>query len=260
MNKEIHFFSRTKKNSTLLVQIYKYFMSMFAKNLTMIDNNKNITYISNSIKGEKRSKNQDDTLFINEDNYYLFFLFDGVSSSEYSYDFIQVCKRYINNNHHKYFTKEVKLDELLFDTHCYSIKEFDKKVGFSTCSAIFLNKKNLVSYFFNIGDSRIYEYSNQYLEQITRDDNLPGNSNYLTKSLGSSEIKKEDFKQEKINLNYGFLICSDGFYSLLERNKSLYFSILHFKKPQNIINSLKRIQTGINNDDSTFIIIRKNGI
>lgn len=226
----------------------------------MIGKYRDLIFVTSTLKGEKRSKNQDDILIIDQDRYYLFLLFDGVSSSNNSYDFIQVCKKFIIKNNLKYLTDEIRLSELLYDTHSYSIKNLQKEKGFSTCSAICILKENLSAYYFNIGDSRIYEYSNQFLEQITHDDNLPGNSNYLTKFLGSLEIIKSDFKQEKIDLKHGILMGTDGFYSLMERKRKLYFPILQFKKPKNIINAIERLQRGINNDDSTYIIIKKNGI
>lgn len=222
--------------------------------------NKKILFTTNSLKGVKRAKNQDDVLIIEETNYFLFFLFDGVSSISNSYKFIQQCKRHIKQKYHNYFQQEIKLAELIFDTNKFAINHSDKPSGFTTCSAIYISKDDYQGYFFNIGDSRIYEFSNQFLEQITTDDNLPGDSRLLTKCLGYSEIKKEDFIQSRIELKSGLLICSDGFYSLMEPIKKIYFSIFQYKRCKNIFNSIDKLQSGLNSDDSTYIIIKRNGI
>lgn len=45
----------------------------------------NLKYISNSKKGIERDKNQDRFFILENENYSLFIIFDGVSSSSFSY-------------------------------------------------------------------------------------------------------------------------------------------------------------------------------
>lgn len=224
----------------------------------MVEYRKDIIVISNSIKGKDRSHNQDDTLLIEDGSFYLFFLFDGVSSLNLSIDYIQICKQYIKSSYKKYFVDQVKLSDLMYDTHNFSLTK--GVYGLSTCSAFYLSKIDKNGYFFNIGDSRIYEYSNQFIEQITIDDSLPGSKNILTKCLGSLEISQKDFFQKNIILQDGILLCSDGFHSLMEKERKKYFSILQYKRAGNIFNAIERLQVNANSDDSTYIIIRKNEI
>lgn len=225
----------------------------------MILKNQDIILISNTLQGINRNRNQDDTLILETDKFYLLFLFDGVSSYDKSYETIQIIKNFINKNYFNYFNGEIKLSDLMFHANNY-IVEKGTKYGFTTCSSIYISKIKSICYWLNIGDSRIYDFSNQYIEQISTDDNLPGNSSFLTKCLGQNDLTQSDFIQSEINLNYGFLICSDGFYSMMEKELKFYFSKFQFKKPQNIINSINRLQMGINKDDSTYILIKKNGI
>lgn len=224
----------------------------------MINTKKDILILSNSIKGINRSHNQDDTLIIEDNKWLLFFLFDGVSSLKMSIDYIQICKDYINKNYKKYLQTDVDLSGLMYNMHKFTLKQGIR--GLSTCSAVCLQKKGDKGYIFNIGDSRIYEYSNQYLEQLTEDDSLIGNKNVLTKCLGSLDMTMEDFVQKNIIFKYGLLLCSDGFYALMDKNKRKYFSILQYKRASNILKAFNRLQVNQNQDDSTYILIRKNGI
>jgi len=219
---------------------------------------KDITIISNSKIGEKRSCNQDDVLILETNKYRLFFLFDGVSSMNSSFVFICKCKIFILKNFKKYFSKEIKLAQLMYDTHMFALQQTIN--GMSTCSAIYLPKYQGESVIFNIGDSRIYDFTNQYLVSVTKDDSLPNVRNVLTKSLGGQNLTENDFFQTKFNFSFGFLLCSDGFYNLMESEKLKYFNIFNFKKGGNIIRSINLRQKGLNWDDSTYILIKKNGI
>lgn len=225
----------------------------------MIKKYDQITLATDSIKGEKRKLNQDSTLFIETSTYFLLFLFDGVSSIETSINFIEDCKRYIKGNYSHYFRNDyIGLADLLFQTNQYVIN--DGAYGMSTCSAVYINKENLTAFCVNIGDSRIYEYTNQYLESVTEDDVLPGTTNVLTKSLGDFRLEINDFAQKQISFDVGLLLCSDGFYRVMEKQKLRLFTILQFKKAGDVVKALTNSLLGNNLDDSTYIIIRKNGI
>jgi len=213
---------------------------------------------TNTLKGISRFRNQDDILILNNDFFYLVILFDGVSSLENSIDYVQICKKYIKRNYLKYLMNDPKLNDLMYDMHLYSLKS--KIKGKSTCSALLIYPKHNISYVLNIGDSRIYAFSNHFLEPLTKDDTLIGNSNILIKCLGNEGLKYDDFVQKTVETSNNFLLCSDGFYSLMEANIKRYFSILHFKRRNSIINAIDKIQRGFNNDDSTYIIIKQNGL
>lgn len=229
------------------------------KTVAMKPESNPIKIVHNSLKGVERERNQDDILLISDCDSHLFVLFDGVSSLKKSIDFIQKCKQFIQANYTQYIGKnKIDLEGLIYDMHKESIKS--DIIGKTTCSALLLKKGFTNGYFVSIGDSRVYTFSNSYLEQLTRDDILPGNSNILTKCIGWDGLRPVDINQMEVDANQNFLMCSDGFYSLIEKNVMSYFRIFQFKRKGNIINAINRLQKDNNRDDASYIIIRNEGI
>ena len=225
----------------------------------MIDENRNITFIHNSLQGSRREKNQDDILILSDSNFYLFVLFDGVSSLSGSWDFIQACKRFIKDNHIQYVrNNKINVRELIYQMHVASFDAGEN--GKSTCSALLLKPDDNKAYAVSIGDSRIYAFTNSYMEVLTTDDTLSGNNNFLTRYIGKEGLRPDDIDLIQINADQNFLICSDGFYSLMEKDRKTYFKIFHYKRKGNIVNAISRLQKNKNRDDSTFIIIRNGRI
>jgi serine/threonine protein phosphatase PrpC len=214
----------------------------------------NLKYLSNSKKGLNRDRNQDRILIIENEIYCLFAIFDGVSSRPCSYKFINEFKRLFKTRIQQIKISETNLPQLLYDIHYDTLNlKFD---GMSTMSVLFFNKLNKNVNFINIGDSRIYKFTNQFLEKITNDDSLPGRRNVITKCLGLESLALDDFKMHRINFNSNFLICSDGFYELLENNLKEYFETFNFKNYRNIEKKLAILQRRKNKDDSSYIIIK----
>lgn len=225
----------------------------------MIAENRNITFVHNSLQGNEREKNQDDVLILSNSDFFLFVLFDGVSSLSGSWDFIQTCKHFIKENYDQYVAgNKTNLKGLIYQMHVASFDSGEN--GKSTCSALLLKADDDKAYAVSIGDSRIYAFTNTYMEVLTTDDNLPGNSNLLTQYIGLEGLRIDDIDQIRVNENQDFLVCSDGFYSLMEKDLKNYFKILHYKRKGSIINAIKRLQKNKNRDDSTFIIIRNDRI
>ena len=112
-----------------------------------------------------------------------------------------------------------------------------------------------IAKYINIGDSRIYIYSDQFLEKVTIDDAI-SNTNILTRYLGSENLILEDFKVNNIDKKNNFLICTDGFYSLMDKNLKEFFITFNFKLMSNIRKKLAFLQRKKNIDDSTYILIR----
>lgn len=224
----------------------------------MIENDKNMAIICNSLKGIARMQNQDDIWFMHTDAYSLFILFDGVSSLKKSLDYVQYCKCFLNNNYDSYVNSEVKLDQLIYNMHLSSLSSSID--GKTTCSALLLHSNLHKAFIVNVGDSRVYSFSNYFLEPLTVDDNLSGNSHILTKYIGLEELKLDDIAQKEIDIAQNFLICTDGFYNLMEENIKKYFMIFQYKRNKNIVNAINRLQANKNKDDSTYIIIRRNGV
>jgi len=70
----------------------------------------------------------------------------------------------------------------------------------------------------------LYAFSRSYMEAVTDDDNLPGNSHVLTKYIGWEGLELEDVNQIEVDMNQNFLICSDGFYALMEKEWFAHYS------------------------------------
>src|SRR5690554_2456541 len=121
-------------------------------------------------------------------------MFDGVSSLNESVDCIASCKRFMLKNHNHYISDDkTDLQELVYAMHAESIAKGE--IGKTTCSALLLKKGHEKAYVVSIGDSRVYAFSRSYMEAVTDDDNLPGNSHVLTKYIGWEGLELEDISQ-----------------------------------------------------------------
>lgn len=217
-----------------------------------VTNSSNIVIISDSFQGKKRMQNQDDILILHRDNFCLLLLFDGVSSLNESINFIQGCKDFVYRNYNDYFDNEIKLSQLIYDMHVNSLNS--KFNGKTTCSCLLLHFILNKAFWVNIGDSRIYAFSPSYLEMQTKDDNY--NTYFLSKYIGMPDLSIDDVVQNEIDISQNFLICTDGFYKLMENNLRAYFNIFQYKRGINIKKAIKREQKDKNNDDSTYIIVK----
>ena len=110
--------------------------------------------------------------------------------------------------------------------------------------------------FSNLGDSRIYSMTKQYIEKLSVDDNLYSGSSVITKCLGINSLKKSDFREETINVDdKRFLLCTDGFYIFLEEDKDRIFKFLNRTYLGPVKKNIEKIIDGRNNDDATYILI-----
>lgn len=219
---------------------------------------KDYKYYSLSLKGINRSHNQDDVCVIHSMNYSLYVLFDGVSSYNDSIEVVKECKEYLNSYHTKYLNRENGLKDLICNMNLHAVKLAFK--GKTTCSALLLDYKWDNAVVLNIGDSRAYTLSGSYIEAVTTDDNLFDNSNVLTKYIGMEELDSRDFVEQNFDLNQNFLLCSDGFYHMMHSNLKRYFKVFQFKRKTYLLNAILKLQSQHNKDDSTFILIKRNGI
>ncbi|MBO6522605.1 MAG: protein phosphatase 2C domain-containing protein [Balneolaceae bacterium] len=211
-------------------------------------------FISYSKKGLNRNSNQDRILVLKEKAYRIFILFDGVSSNSFSYLFIEEFKKRFRKRMSQIRNRNFNVSDVLFKTHQDTLESEVK--GLSTMSVLYFNDESNKAEYLNIGDSRIYIFTNKFLEKITTDDSLKNRSNIITKCLGMNELTQKDFESEEISENYNFLMCSDGFYNLMEENLKDYFITFNFKYMKNIDRKLKELQRRKNQDDSTYILIK----
>ena len=213
-----------------------------------------LKFLTNTKKGLSRVKNQDRILTLDKNTFYFFALFDGVSSYSNSHELISEVKKKIQLKINEIDAEGNNIEKVLYQSNKESSKPFVR--GASTLSALFISKLNNVVKFVNIGDSRIYVFNNQFLEQVTKDDSVELGSNIITKYLGDSELTLDDFKSTRLEQGYNFLLCTDGFYSLMEENLKEYFNTLNYKYIKNIKRRISYLQRRENKDDSTYIIIK----
>lgn len=213
-----------------------------------------LKYLSHSIKGIQREKNQDRVLIIEKSDYYLFLIFDGVSSLSDSYLFINNFKKTLKSNLSRMGADGKNLADIFFESHCQVLK--DELNGMSTLAGLFYSKSEEKAKYISIGDSRLYIFTNQFLEKITEDHSLRYQPNVLTKCLGTKDLSKDDFKPKEIEKNYNFLLCTDGFYHIMSKNLKEFFNAYNFKKLGNIEKKLSSLQHRKNQDDASYILIK----
>ena len=72
-----------------------------------------------------------------------------------------------------------------------------------------------------------------------------------------SSLSKDDFKQSIFSISdKNLLLCTDGFYSLLEKEPLLFFEIMNTGAESTIKKRISSIIKDKNTDDSTFILIK----
>lgn len=219
---------------------------------------KKILYIEDSIKGIGKSENQDNTLTLENGSGYLFVVFDGVGSALNSAEATRIAKEFISNNWVSFVHEsDLELARLMTETNYYLVSH-PKTELLTTYSAVYIPKSEPQFILHSsLGDSRIYVVNPQYLEQISEDDKLHANSNYITKCLGLDNLQPNDFKQHRIKLKEEkLLLCTDGFYHLLEANLLDFFITLIKTKPDVIKKSLNAKLIGKNIDDATYLLIQ----
>ncbi|MCF8448546.1 MAG: protein phosphatase 2C domain-containing protein [Taibaiella sp.] len=217
-------------------------------------NNSELKNIHGSIKGTQREINKDSILIIEDTGYNIYAIFDGVSSASGAKDATIFAKKFIRSNHRRFLNNSRDLSSLMNEVNQKLISLKIEEPYTTYCIVVyFFESKNWL--YSSIGDSRIYLISNQYLVPITRDDNIFGNT--LTKYLGNSTLTKYDFYQISLEQDHNsILLCTDGFYSQMEKEKLKFFEMFNYKSliraKQKIYNYLRHQ----NRDDASFILIR----
>lgn len=217
------------------------------------------SYITQSRPGIRRSENQDNCLIIEDIYYDLFLVFDGVGGAINGKAGTEMAKNYILTNLAEYSNgDDVKIDDLMFECNKHLTMQTLSELYTTYCAVVVKKRHNCITYS-SLGDSRIYLLSDQFIEQITTDDRSLLARNVLTKCLGMSGLEREDFwKQEMFVDADAILLCTDGFYNLLEDNKKKFFDTLNCGDLRKVQVGLENLIRDRNSDDSTYIIVRTN--
>lgn len=220
-----------------------------------------LKFISDSFKGNNRESNEDGILLVAEENYWIFGVLDGVSSAIGAKKAVNYAIKYLKKNHKSFLEEDTMNLSGMLD-------ELNRKLGFTgiedpfaTCSLVYIPRDTSQKIkILSLGDSRVYSVSNQYLLQITVDNKDAIRDNILTKYLGAIDLIIEDFQEiEYIDDEQNLLICSDGFYSVIESNPynlAELHRVLNLKAIHFIRKGISKIIHGLNKDDASYIFVR----
>src|SRR5208282_5034555 len=131
-------------------------------------------YIYETLTGINKAENQDNLLVIEEMDYSLFAIFDGVGSAINSKQATIYAIDFLKNNYSFYIKENVRIDKLMHACNKFILSKKLLETYCTYCLAYI--SKNITDrlIFSSMGDSRIYQITNQYMEQLTTDDKIDG--------------------------------------------------------------------------------------
>ena len=213
------------------------------------------SYITGSWKGKQRERNQDRVYVLEEHDYHLFVIFDGVSSYPESYRYIETFMEFLDDHQKEWLGNDREgLGQLLYLAYLHCRKTFI--AGSTTISALFIPHEPHLPEMVSIGDSRIYAFRRQNMVSLTADDNVPEMPNILTRWVGHDYLSAEDFRPVEVGLDKQFLICSDGFYSVMEQDRDAFFHAMKLPDLKEINETLFHLVEGKNSDDASYVLVR----
>lgn len=188
--------------------------------------------------GNKRKSNQDrfDYIEIKEEDFCFAFVCDGMggqNAGDVASDIVsRLFYENINKNLKNFISMEV-IKDIIID--CYlkanslvfekAVENEEFKGMGTTCSVVVIKKNNLMV--FSVGDSRVYLFSDDFLQQLTVDHSYVQvlidsgeitkeqakthpRKNEITKAVGISKYIEVDFKNIEIKQGDVILLCTDG--------------------------------------------------
>lgn len=220
---------------------------------------RNAKFAIGSYKGLTRNDNRDNAFFVSSEYSFIMGVFDGVSSATGSGEGIKIAKEFIVN-HFKDFENDklTNISDLIFKLNNV-LCNAGLNDPFMTYAILEIPKDNSPMYqFSSMGDSRIYALTPQYVLQLTKDDSI--NDNFITKFLGKPNLIHSDFQTVQQNITEkAFLLCTDGFYSVIENEKKGFLEIIRaigLKKWYYVKHRMDKLILNRNNDDATYILVR----
>jgi len=211
-------------------------------------------FISATLIGTKSKENRDEYLVIDENSFYIFAIFDGVSSAQNGKSAVVKAKSFIETNYKSYLLPEVDIKTFMHDLN-QDLVTSDINEPYTTYCFVYIDKKDSTILYSWLGDSRVYIITSQYMEAITKDDSYK--ENVLSKYLGNPDLRIDDFRQCERHIDHNhILICTDGFYRLLEKDPLTFFDNFHKKSIASIKYGINSLVEGKNIDDSTYIFIK----
>lgn len=189
--------------------------------------------------GLVRHNNEDSWKYLQEDMFYV--LADGMGGHQAgevaSHECVErLCKLFHSRNNAASTLEETKqilsiaIQEVNASIY-YLAKQYQKLKGMgTTLCCIFFHSQGLI--YAHVGDSRIYRFRDQRLEQLTHDHSLLRElidlgqlseqqadaflyKNIITKAIGTEPHVEPSVKHTAVYANDMFLMCSDGLTDLL---------------------------------------------
>ncbi len=215
-----------------------------------------VSYATDSVMGTTHVENQDGFLVVDEPDYILLFIFDGVSRSLNPKKGVDTAIDYISKNHRAFVSKDsFDLKALMYEVQQCILHSNWEDALTTYCAACILKKDTNTIIVSNLGDSRVYLLGSKDALPVTNDDTLYPGSNILTKCLGIERIDRDDFRVQKIQREKKrILLCTDGFYSFMEEERTYFINVLNLHEISEIKNLIKEKLEGKNIDDATYII------
>lgn len=214
-------------------------------------------YVHSSVKGPNRAANEDGYLVLEDKGILIFFLFDGVGGAMNGRKGVELAVSNIEFTYRDYCSpNHFDAVQLLLDTNQFILKSGIPEALTTVCSCAFLSQgRVLIS---NIGDTRAYSFTFQSLNQLSKDHKFSNRSNVLTKCLGMTGLMDSDINECVIQkLESNILLCTDGFYALLEAKLGIFLKLLNSKNIKMAKKRIDNLIVGQNTDDASYIIISK---
>jgi len=228
-----------------------------------------------SDKGNKRESNQDSYL-VNE-SLGLFIVADGMgghSGGEVASSLaVQTVEQEIKTVKSTLLSCREKLYKAYEQA---SVRIFDKAatespellgMGTTMVSCYLENKRIYIS---NVGDSRCYLYSDQYLWQVTEDHSLMNEQirsgllrpdqvanftgkNVITRSVGYERLVHPDIVDREVSVGETYLLCSDGLTGMVTDQKIA--EIFNSKPLQEVALALIQAALANGGDDNVTVLL-----
>jgi serine/threonine protein phosphatase PrpC len=216
-----------------------------------------LSYFFESIQGTKRRVNQDNYVVVDTPDYKLFCVLDGVGGALNGKEATKIAIDFIKSNHARFFLEnQLDCSSLILGIN-KSLLTSKVPGALTTISILSIvesdNGRKISAY--NVGDTRVYSFTKTSLKQISIDDKLTANSHVITQCLGMPNLQKQSIHKYQIDSLCNYILCTDGFYELMEQDKLICLNAFNSKSHRTLKSRLNRIVNGNNTDDSTYLVI-----
>jgi serine/threonine protein phosphatase PrpC len=217
---------------------------------------RNLEYVGDSWQGVQRETNKDSFHVLIDKEYAMFFVFDGVSSAKNAKLGVDAAIEFSQKNHEVYLhNHDFHLSEMIQDMNVLLLQTGIEELYTTCCIAYIPFDDNLPIKITHLGDSRIYGVDKN-LTAYTNDHNNPVLRNMLTKCLGLARLKPGDFYETGIaDFPKRMLICTDGFYHVMETNPDLFLRLLNMPSLNALKDKIKKTIAMQNFDDATYLLV-----